>query len=229
MKSTMWGDQDVQQHQAAPGRTPGEPPAEASAEAKHTFTAVCESFDTMGLSDTVLRGVYAYGFERPSEVQKKAIAPVIAGNDCIVQAQSGTGKTATFSIAALQRVNLSLRQVQVMIVAPTRELSLQICGVVQRLGEYLEGLQVHACVGGTSVRNDITVLRRGVHVVVGTPGRINDMINRRILPLQEVQLFILDEADEMLSRSRSTRPSASCPRRCRWPSTRRPCRPRCWR
>ncbi len=117
-----------------------------------------------------------------------------------MQAQSGTGKTATFSIAALQRVNLSLRQVQVMIVAPTRELSLQICGVVQRLGEYLEGLQVHACVGGTSVRNDITVLRRGVHVVVGTPGRINDMINRRILPLQEVQLFILDEADEMLSR-----------------------------
>ena len=122
MKSTMWGDQDVQQHEAAPGRTPGDPPgepsAEASAEAKHAFTAVCESFDTMGLSDTVLRGVYAYGFERPSEVQKKAIAPVIAGNDCIVQAQSGTGKTATFSIAALQRVNLSLRQVQVMMAPP---------------------------------------------------------------------------------------------------------------
>ena len=84
--------------------------------------------------------------------------------------------------------------------APTRELGMQICEVVQRLGEYLEGLQVHACVGGTSVRQDIGVLRRGVHVVVGTPGRINDMINRRILQLKHTKLFILDEADEMLSR-----------------------------
>ena len=193
----MWGDEDLETSGAAPDRARA--PAAAEPAPAAAAPAV-ESFDDMELTDEVLRGVYAYGFEKPSEVQKKAIVPVIRGRDCIVQAQSGTGKTATFSIAALQSLDRSRRQLQVLMMAPTRELSMQICEVVRRLGEYVKGLQVHACIGGTSIRNDLKILRQGVHIVVGTPGRINDMINRRVLSVRDIRLFILDEADEMLSR-----------------------------
>ena len=193
----MWGDEDLETSAGAPDRARA--PA-AAAPAPAAAAPAVESFDDMELTDEVLRGVYAYGFEKPSEVQKKAIVPVIRGRDCIVQAQSGTGKTATFAIAALQRLDTSRRALQALIMAPTRELGLQISQVVRRLGEYKKGLSVHACIGGTSIRNDLATLRRGVHLVVGTPGRINDMINRRILDPRDIGLFILDEADEMLSR-----------------------------
>jgi len=160
---------------------------------------VVESFDDMGLKDDLLRGIYAYGFEKPSAIQQRGIVPVLAGHDTIAQAQSGTGKTATFTIASLQILDMKVKYTQVLILAPTRELAQQIQKVVRALGDYLK-VSSHACVGGTLVRDDIRILRDGVQVVVGTPGRVYDMINRGVLSMKDVKLFILDEADEMLSR-----------------------------
>jgi len=160
---------------------------------------ICESFDDMKLKDELLRGIYAYGFEKPSHIQQRGIIPVISGRDTIAQAQSGTGKTATFSIASLQTVDNRNPDCQVLILAPTRELAQQTHKVLNSLGDYMN-IKSHACVGGTAVREDIQILQRGVQIVVGTPGRVNDMINRSALRLNLLRLFVLDEADEMLSR-----------------------------
>jgi len=160
---------------------------------------VVESFDHMNLKEDLLRGIYAYGFEKPSAIQQRGILPVIQKRDTIAQAQSGTGKTATFSIAALQRLDLNEPQCQVLVLAPTRELAQQIHKVMKSLGTYLD-VSTRACVGGTAVREDIQQLANGVQIVVGTPGRVNDMISRGALRLKALKLFVLDEADEMLSR-----------------------------
>jgi len=160
---------------------------------------VCENFDDMNLKEELLRGIYAYGFEKPSAIQQRAIVPCIKGFDVIAQAQSGTGKTATFSISILQMVDTSLRECQALILAPTRELAQQIQKVVMALGDYM-GAQCHACIGGTSVREDIRKLETGQHIVVGTPGRVFDMISRKVLRTHDIKQFVLDEADEMLSR-----------------------------
>jgi translation initiation factor 4A len=158
-----------------------------------------DSFDGMNLREDLLRGIFAYGFEKPSAIQQRAIKPVILGKDVIAQAQSGTGKTATFAISILQSLDLSVNECQALVLAPTRELAHQSTKVISNIGDFMS-VKVHACVGGTTIKDDVTKLKAGVHVVVGTPGRVNDMIVRRILKLQEVKLFILDEADEMLSR-----------------------------
>lgn len=112
---------------------------------------------------------------------------------------TGTGKTATFTVSILQKIDIALKETQALILAPTRELAQQIVKVIVAIGDYMS-VQVHACVGGTAVRDDIRTLQQGVHIVVGTPGRVGDMINRRALRTDEVKLFVLDEADEMLSR-----------------------------
>ncbi|KAH9953306.1 P-loop containing nucleoside triphosphate hydrolase protein [Russula dissimulans] len=153
----------------------------------------------MDLKPELLRGVYAYGFERPSAIQQRAIVPVVKGHDVIAQAQSGTGKTATFSISILQKLDFSIKGTQALILAPTRELAQQIQKVVIALGDYMN-VECHPCIGGTNVREDMSKLQEGVHVVVGTPGRVYDMINRRALRTDNIKLFCLDEADEMLSR-----------------------------
>lgn len=163
------------------------------------WNEVTETFDAMELREELLRGIYAYGFEKPSAIQQRAIKPILLGKDTIAQAQSGTGKTGTFATASLQKLNLDIRQCQVLILAPTRELALQNQKVTLALGDYMQA-RVHACVGGTAVREDIRILEEGVHIVVGTPGRVFDMMNRRALNMDHVQLFVLDEADEMLSR-----------------------------
>jgi len=163
------------------------------------WSEVCQSFDDMKLKDELLRGIYAYGFEKPSHIQQRGIIPCVQGHDTIAQAQSGTGKTATFSIASLQRVNLSNPDCQVLILAPTRELAQQTYKVLNNLGDYMKVVS-HVCVGGIAVREDLQVLQRGVQIVVGTPGRVNDVINRNALRLGKLKMFVLDEADEMLSR-----------------------------
>merc|ERR1711970_533911 len=160
---------------------------------------VCENFDDMNLKEELLRGIYAYGFEKPSAIQQRAIVPCIKGFDVIAQAQSGTGKTATFSISILQQVKTSIKDCQALILAPTRELASQIQKVVMSLGDYM-GAKCHACIGGTSVREDMRQLEMGQHVVVGTPGRVYDMISRKVLRSNDIKQFVLDEADEMLSR-----------------------------
>jgi len=111
----------------------------------------------------------------------------------------GTGKTATFAIGILQKLDINIKDCQALVLAPTRELAQQIVKVITSLGDFMN-IKIHACVGGTAVRDDIRTLQEGVHVVVGTPGRVYDMINRRALRLDHVALFVLDEADEMLSR-----------------------------
>lgn len=165
----------------------------------NNWDKIVTSFDDMGLTDDLLRGIYAYGFEKPSAIQQRAIMPILNGHDTIAQAQSGTGKTATFSISILQQIELKLNRTQALILAPTRELATQIRKVLAALGDFLN-VTSHACVGGTLVRDDIRLLQQGIQVVVGTPGRVYDMINRQALNLKSMKLFVLDEADEMLSR-----------------------------
>ena len=171
----------------------------------------------MNLREPLLRGIYGYGFERPSAIQQRAIKPCILGgwsslsppsssresiplgHDVIAQAQSGTGKTATFAISILQQLDPDLKDCQALILAPTRELAQQIQKVVLALGDYM-GVTCHACIGGTNVRDDIKRLETGVQIVVGTPGRVYDMLNRSALRSKTIKMFVLDEADEMLSR-----------------------------
>jgi len=160
---------------------------------------VIESFDAMNLNEKLLRGIYAYGFEKPSAIQQRAIMPCIKGRDVIAQAQSGTGKTATFAVSILERLDVSKKACQALVLAPTRELAQQIQKVVLALGDYLDA-QCHACIGGTNVRADIAKLEMGQQIVVGTPGRVMDMISRRALDPRDIHMFVLDEADEMLSR-----------------------------
>jgi translation initiation factor 4A len=169
------------------------------AEIESNWDTVVDSFDAMGLRPELLRGIYAYGFERPSAIQQRAIMPVLKEHDVIAQAQSGTGKTATFVISILQQIDVNKRETQALILAPTRELAQQIQKVVVALGDYLH-IECHACIGGTNVREDMRKLEGGAHVVVGTPGRVFDMINRRALRSEGIRMFVLDEADEMLSR-----------------------------
>merc|ERR1711959_272043 len=160
---------------------------------------VFESFDDYDLNENLLRGIYSYGFEKPSAIQQRAIKPILDGRDTIGQAQSGTGKTATFVIGALQKIDLSDRMCQALILAPTRELANQIQKVALALGDY-EHVRCHACIGGTSVREDIDKLKDGQHLVEGTPGRVYDMLSKRHFRLDHLRVFTLDEADEMLSR-----------------------------
>ncbi|EST08290.1 Helicase, C-terminal [Kalmanozyma brasiliensis GHG001] len=184
---------------AAPAGEAGNNLNIADGEIESNWESVVDNFDNMELKDELLRGVYAYGFERPSAIQARAIVPVIKGHDVIAQAQSGTGKTATFSIAILQRIDPSIQAVQALILAPTRELAQQIQKVVIALGDYMK-INCHACIGGTNVREDMAKLNEGAQVVVGTPGRVYDMINRRAFKTDQLKMFCLDEADEMLSR-----------------------------
>ena len=158
-----------------------------------------ESFDDMGLTDDLLRGIYAYGFEKPSAIQQKAIKAMTLEKDIIAQAQSGTGKTGTFSIGSLQMLNLGDTNCQTLILSPTRELVNQTLKVIESLGDFMN-VKVHACVGGTMIKDDVRILSKGVHIVVGTPGRVYDMINRQALKLENLKNVVLDEADEMLSR-----------------------------
>lgn len=125
--------------------------------------------------------------------------PITQGRDVIAQAQSGTGKTATFSISILQSIDVSVRETQALILSPTRELATQIQSVVLALGDYMN-VQCHACIGGTSIGEDIRKLEYGQHVVSGTPGRVFDMIRRRALRTRNIKMLVLDEADELLNK-----------------------------
>lgn len=161
------------------------------------YDKVVYKFDDMNLKNELLRGVFGYGFEDPSAIQQRAILPIVEGHDVLAQAQSGTGKTGTFSIAALQRIDSSLKAAQALILAPTRELALQIQKVVIALAFHMD-IKVHACIGGTSFQEDAEGLR-DAQIVVGTPGRVFDNIQRRKFKTDHIKMFILDEADEMLS------------------------------
>ena len=160
------------------------------------------SFDAMDLKEELLRGIYAFGFEKPSDIQQLAIKPTIMGKNIIAQARSGTGKTGTFGISTLQIIDETVNKPQALILAPVRELVEQITGVIKSLGNFMgtSGIKTEGFVGGKSISDDIKKIKNGVQVVVGTPGRIYDLINKKILKLDDIKIFILDEADEMLSK-----------------------------
>jgi translation initiation factor 4A len=169
-------------------------------EIQTTWHEVHETFDDMNLDSQLLRGIYGYGFEKPSTIQQRAIVPCIKGHDVIAQAQSGTGKTATFAISLLQAIDASKKETQVLVLAPTRELAQQIIKVVLALGDYMD-IAAHSCIGGTNVRQEHQRLQSNPpHVIVGTPGRVYDMMNRGAIDPNTIRMFVLDEADEMLSR-----------------------------
>ena len=155
------------------------------------------SFDDMDLPSELLRGIYAYGFEKPSEIQKKGIVPIATGRELIAQANSGTGKTGTFCIGSLARIDPKLKKVQVLCMAPTRELAQQIQIVASALGSVMD-VKTYAAMGKTPVRDDVRALERGVQFLVGTPGRIFDLMNRKALVTEHIKVIIVDEADQML-------------------------------
>lgn len=161
--------------------------------------SVTSTFDAMGIREDLLRGLYSYGFEKPSAIQQRAIMPICAGRDVIAQAQSGTGKTSMISLALCQMLDTSTREVQALVLSPTRELATQTEKTALALGNFMS-VQVHACIGGRSVGDDAKVLDRGVHLVSGTPGRVFDMIKRRNLRTRNIKTLVLDEADEMLNK-----------------------------
>ena len=156
------------------------------------------NFDELDLKPEILRGIFTYGFEKPSAIQQQAIKPILSGRDVIAQAQSGTGKTATFSIAILQKIDPNIKSVQAILLVNTRELAEQIKTVMSSLSTYTD-IKIHCCVGGTMVRDDHRAIQDGVHIIVGTPGRIYSHIQSNILKTDTIQMFVLDEADEMLS------------------------------
>jgi superfamily II DNA/RNA helicase len=158
------------------------------------------SWDELDIDPNILRGVYSHGFERPSPIQQKAIIPIIQGKDIIAQAQSGTGKTATFSIGALSLIDLTENETQVLIMSPTRELCQQTTSVIKSIGCLMDGLRTKMLFGGTDMDQGSSFLERNVpHIISGCPGRIHDMLRREKLSTKKIKLIILDEADELLS------------------------------
>lgn len=169
-----------------------------------TQVEVIDTFDNMNLPDNLLRGIYSYGFERPSPIQQKAIKPIVDGKDVLAQAQSGTGKTGTFCIGSMARIDLSIKAPQVLVLTPTRELAQQIESVADGLSRNT-GLSVYCTVGGTELHHDLKALDKGAQFIIGTPGRVYDLMNRKALngngpalPRTNIRVLILDEADQML-------------------------------
>ena len=158
---------------------------------------IYETFDEMGLPDTLLRGIYSYGYERPSKIQTMAIVPMIQGNDILAMGNSGTGKSATFLCGSLSRLDVNLRKPQIFILVPTQELAKQIYEVAKNIGSFMP-VSCLCATGGNSIRDDIQLIENGVQLIVGTPGRMFDLMNRGKLTTEHIKYLILDEADQML-------------------------------
>ena len=158
------------------------------------------NWDDLDCKTNLLRGIYAYGFETPSPIQKRAIIPMFNKRDVIAQAQSGTGKTGCFTVGALQLIDTTSKTIQAIIMSPTRELSMQTKLVIDSIGSIMTGLKTQLLIGGTSTEDDIKLLHDDTpQVVIGCPGRIYDMLRRKKLNPHSLKLLVLDEADEMLS------------------------------
>ncbi|GAB3801404.1 hypothetical protein GCM10028819_28570 [Spirosoma humi] len=155
-------------------------------------------FSDLAISAELLSAVTDMGFTSPSPIQAEAIPPILEGRDVIGQAQTGTGKTAAFGIPALDLIDIQDRSVQTLILCPTRELALQVAEEIKKLAKYKRGIRIEAIYGGDSIERQIRSLKSGVHIVIGTPGRVMDHMERNTLKLNNVKMMILDEADEML-------------------------------
>ena len=156
------------------------------------------TFSELGLSASVLEAVTSIGYETPSPIQAEMIPYVLEGRDVLGQAQTGTGKTAAFALPILSQIDLKIKTPQVLVLAPTRELAIQVAEAFQKYATKMKGFHVLPIYGGQDARGQIRQLDRGVHVVVGTPGRVMDLIRRKSLKLDAIKTLVLDEADEML-------------------------------
>ena len=156
------------------------------------------SFTDLALSAPILQALEEVGYEAPSPIQAASIPPLLEGRDILGQAQTGTGKTAAFALPMLSRVDVANRQPQVLVLAPTRELAIQVCEAFQAYARHMKGFHILPVYGGQSMATQLRPLKRGVHVVVGTPGRVMDHIRRGTLALDQLKALVLDEADEML-------------------------------
>ena len=159
---------------------------------------IYETFESMGLKEEILKGIYHQGYTKPSPIQQRAIVPIIKGFDVIAQSQSGTGKTATFSTGILQLVEPQKKEVQVIIISPTRELAIQSERVLNGLSQYLT-VQIKACIGGKSEKEDVKAIERGCQIISGTPGRIYALIKKRVLNVKHIKAIVIDEADQILN------------------------------
>ncbi len=157
-----------------------------------------QTFPELGIAPDLLKAIEAQGFEQPSPIQAQAIPPGIAGRDVVGQSQTGSGKTMAFAIPALQRLDPQKRGVQVLILCPTRELAIQVCEELHKLTAHLNGVRATPIYGGASYDRQIRALQHGAQIVVGTPGRVIDFIERDLLRLDAIQTLVFDEADEML-------------------------------
>lgn len=155
-------------------------------------------FSELGLPESILKALEETGYETPSPIQQAAIPVLLEGKDLIGQAQTGTGKTAAFAVPALAKLDLSLNAPQILVLTPTRELAIQVAEAMQTYARHLKGFRILPVYGGQGMDTQLRQLKRGVHAVVGTPGRIQDHIRRNTLKLQTLQTVVLDEADEML-------------------------------
>jgi ATP-dependent RNA helicase DeaD len=161
-------------------------------------TATISEFSQLALSAPILKAVKEAGYESPSPIQAQSIPPLLEGRDLLGQAQTGTGKTAAFALPLLSRLDLSLKQPQILVLTPTRELALQVAEAMQTYARHLKNFHILPLYGGQGMDTQLRGLRRGVHVVVGTPGRIQDHLRRGTLKLNCLSTVVLDEADEML-------------------------------
>ncbi len=161
-------------------------------------TDTLPSFSELGLSAPVLEAITAIGYETPSPIQAEMIPFVLQGRDVLGQAQTGTGKTAAFALPILSQIDTKIKTPQVLVLAPTRELAIQVAEAFQKYASKMKGFHVLPIYGGQDARGQIRQLDRGVHVVVGTPGRVMDLIRRKSLKLDALKTLVLDEADEML-------------------------------
>ncbi len=158
------------------------------------------TFEELGVSEPLLRAIADLGFENPMPVQEKVIPHLLGQEgDVVALAQTGTGKTAAFGLPVLQRVDVSLNAPQALIISPTRELCLQIASDLADFSKYIQRLRVTPVYGGSSIQSQIRALREGSQIIVATPGRLIDLINRKVVNLEHVHTVILDEADEMLN------------------------------
>lgn len=162
------------------------------------MTTTIESFQQLGLADPLLRALAEVGYETPSPIQAACIPPLMEGHDILGEAQTGTGKTAAFALPLLHRIDLSRHNPQVLVLAPTRELAIQVSEAFQRYAHHMPGFHVLPLYGGQSMVVQLRQLKRGAHVIVGTPGRVMDHIERKSLVLEDLSALVLDEADEML-------------------------------
>jgi ATP-dependent RNA helicase DeaD len=161
-------------------------------------TETISEFSQLALSAPILKAVKEAGYESPSPIQAQSIPPLLEGRDLLGQAQTGTGKTAAFALPLLSHLNLSLKQPQILVLTPTRELALQVAEAMQTYARHLKDFHILPLYGGQGMDTQLRGLRRGVHVVVGTPGRIQDHLRRGTLKLNCLSTVVLDEADEML-------------------------------